>query len=116
VISLLSVSLFCVLSLFVFLFSIWPASKVKVKVTLRPTFSQSVSLGIKPHLGLMTRYLFLFDDYVLVSVERPLWREDGSVFCMCRWPSGPSPLVLATIFYCLIFVTLWPAFILLPLK
>jgi hypothetical protein len=31
--------------------------KVKVKVTLRLTVSQSVSLGIEPHLGLMTRYL-----------------------------------------------------------
>jgi hypothetical protein len=36
---------------------------------------------------------------------RPLWREDGSVFCICYWAlpaqsfSGPSPLVLATIFY-----------------
>jgi hypothetical protein len=39
----------------------------------------------------------------------PLWREDGSVFCICYWPSpaqffsGPSPLELATIFYCLSF-------------
>jgi hypothetical protein len=30
---------------------------VKFKVTLRLTVSQSVSLGIEPHLGLMTRYL-----------------------------------------------------------
>jgi hypothetical protein len=57
----------------------------------------------------MTRYLFLSDNYVLVSVGRPLWREDESVFCMCRWPlpaqsfSGPSPLGLATVFYCLIW-------------
>jgi hypothetical protein len=29
--------------------------------------SQSVSLGVGPHLGLMTRYLALFDSYVLVS-------------------------------------------------
>jgi hypothetical protein len=34
-------------------------------------------------------------------------REDGSVFCICSWSSpaqsfsGPSPLDLATIFYCL---------------
>jgi hypothetical protein len=40
-------------------------------------------------------------------VGRPLWREDGSVFCICCWSSpaqtfsGPSPLDLATIFYCL---------------
>jgi hypothetical protein len=44
-------------------------------------------------------------------VGRPLWREDGSVFCMCRWPlpaqsfSGPSPLGLAPVFYCLRFET-----------
>jgi hypothetical protein len=37
--------------------------KVKVKVTLRldgQSVSQSVSLGVEPHLGLMTRYLLLF--------------------------------------------------------
>jgi hypothetical protein len=31
--------------------------KVKVKVTLRLTVNQSVSLGVEPHLGLTTRYL-----------------------------------------------------------
>jgi hypothetical protein len=40
--------------------------KVKVKVTLRLTVSQSVSLGVEPLLGLMTRYLLLFDIYGLV--------------------------------------------------
>jgi hypothetical protein len=34
-----------------------PTVQVKVKVTLRLTVSQSVSLGVEPHLGLMTRYL-----------------------------------------------------------
>jgi hypothetical protein len=45
--------------------------------------SQSVSLGVEPHLGLKTRYSVLFDSYGLVFffVGRPLWREDGSVFC-----------------------------------
>jgi hypothetical protein len=44
-------------------------------------------------------------------VGRPLWREDGSVFGMCRWSlpaqsfSGLSPLGLATVFYCLRFET-----------
>jgi hypothetical protein len=44
-------------------------------------------------------------------VGRPLWREDGSVFCMCHWPlpaqsfSGPSPLGLAPVFYSLRFET-----------
>jgi hypothetical protein len=38
---------------------------------------------------------------------RPLWREDGSVVCNCYWPSpvqlfsGPSPIKLVAIFYCL---------------
>jgi hypothetical protein len=42
--------------------------KVKVKVTLRLTVGQSVSLGVEPHLGLMTRYLLLFDSYGFVFV------------------------------------------------
>jgi hypothetical protein len=46
--------------------------KVKVKVTLRLTVSQSVSLGVEPHLGIMTTYLLLFDSYGLVFVGRPL--------------------------------------------
>jgi hypothetical protein len=53
----------------------------------RLTVSQSVSLGVEPHLGLITRYLLLFDNYGLVFVGRPLWREDGSVFYICCWPS-----------------------------
>jgi hypothetical protein len=44
-------------------------------------------------------------------VGRPLWREDGSVFCTCCWPmpaqsfSGPRPLGLTTVFYYLKFET-----------
>jgi hypothetical protein len=34
--------------------------------------SRSVSLGVEPHLGLMTRYLLLFDSHGLVFVGRPL--------------------------------------------
>jgi hypothetical protein len=84
---------------------------VKVKVTLRLTVSQSVSLDVEPHLGLMTRYLFLFDSYGLVPVGRPLWREDESVFYICYWPlpaqsfSSPSSLGFTTTFYCLRFET-----------
>jgi hypothetical protein len=59
----------------------------------------------------MIRYLLLFDIYGLVFVGRPLWQEDGVVFYtrICCWAlpaqsfSGPSPLNLATIFYCLRF-------------
>jgi hypothetical protein len=88
-----------------------PKVQIKVKVILLMTVSQSVSLGVEPHLGLMTRYLLLSDSYGLVLVGRPLWREDWSVFCMWRWSlpaqsfSGPSPLGLARIFYCLRFET-----------
>jgi hypothetical protein len=49
-----------------------PKHVVKVKVTLRLTVGQSVSLDVEPHLGLMTRCLLLFDSYGLVFVERPL--------------------------------------------
>jgi hypothetical protein len=85
--------------------------RLKVKVTLRLTVSQSVSLGVEPHLGLMTKHFLLFDIYGLVFGGLPLWREDGSVMCRCCWPlpaqsfSGPSPLGLATEFYCLRFET-----------
>jgi hypothetical protein len=48
----------------------------KVKVTLRLTVSQSVSqsvnLGVEPNLGLMTRFLLLFDNLGLVIAGRPL--------------------------------------------
>jgi hypothetical protein len=51
------------------------------------------------------------DSYGLVSVGRPLWLEDGSVFCIYCWSSpaqlfsGPSPVGLVAIFYCLKFET-----------
>jgi hypothetical protein len=35
------------------------------------TDGQSVSLGLKPNLGPMTRYLLLFDSYALVIVGAP---------------------------------------------
>jgi hypothetical protein len=44
-------------------------------------------------------------------VGRPLWREDGSLFCICCWPSpaeslsSPTPLGLVTVFYCHRFET-----------
>jgi hypothetical protein len=58
-------------------------------------------------------------DQIFISVWQlrscfrgaPSLIEDGSVFCMCRWLlpaqsfSGPSPLGLATVLYCLRFET-----------
>jgi hypothetical protein len=63
----------------------WPRLKVKVKVTLRLTVSQSVSLGVEPILGLMAGYLLLTDSDGLVFLGRLLWREDWPVF----YAAGP---------------------------
>jgi hypothetical protein len=44
-------------------------SRVRVRVTLQLTVSQSVCLGVEPNLGLLTRYLtsfFFFESYCLV--------------------------------------------------
>jgi hypothetical protein len=71
----------------------------------------SLSWNKAPIWGLRPDLYYLCDSYGLVLVGRPLWREDGYVFYICCWPLpaqsffGPSPLGLATIFYCLPFET-----------
>jgi hypothetical protein len=78
-----------------------------------PTDGQPASLSWSkaPIWGLRPDLYYLCDSYGLVLVGRPLWREVGSVLCICCWPlpaqsfSGPSPLGLETIFYCLTFET-----------
>jgi hypothetical protein len=79
---------------------------------LRPTVKPaSLSWNKAPIWGLRPDIYYLCDSYGLVLVGRPLWREVVSVFCMCCWAlpaqsfSGPSPLGLETIFYCLRFET-----------
>jgi hypothetical protein len=58
----------------------------------------------------MTRYLLMFDSYNLLCNDLSDERT-GLFFCIYWWPlpaeffPGPSPLVLATIFYCLRFET-----------
>jgi hypothetical protein len=62
-------------------------------------------------LGLTTRSWLLSDICGFLDLGRPLWREDGSAVCNCYWPSpaqsfsGPSPVGLVAIFYCLRFET-----------
>jgi hypothetical protein len=53
--------------------------------------SQSVLIS-SPHLGLMTRYLLLFDSYSLVIVGRPLWWEDSSSSSWSRAEQSSSLL------------------------
>jgi hypothetical protein len=70
--------------------SSWRILSNKVKVTLRLTVSQSVSLGVEPHLGLMTRYLLLFDSYGIVFLGRPLWRKGSLAFVYAVGPRQRS--------------------------
>jgi hypothetical protein len=65
-------------------------SQSPLQLTVSQSVSQSVSLGVESHLGLMTRYLLLFDSYGLVFVGRSLWREDGSVFLYAADPCQRS--------------------------
>jgi hypothetical protein len=62
------------LDIIVFSFSVLRVkSKSQSHITTdSQSVSQSVSLGVEPHLRLVTRYLFLFDSCDLFSVGRPL--------------------------------------------
>jgi hypothetical protein len=51
--------------------AIFRMNEVEVKFPLRPTVSRSVCLGVEPLLGLMTRCLLLFDNYVLLKSGAP---------------------------------------------
>jgi hypothetical protein len=61
------------------------------KVPLRLTISQSVIRGVERHLGLMTRYLFLFDSYGLVFVGQKQKLTAGTLTpgIVPRWDPWP---------------------------
>jgi hypothetical protein len=82
--------------------------KVKVKITLLLAASQSASQSwCRAPSGAHDQILFTISQSRFFIVGRPLWPEDESVFCISCWPlpaqsfSGPSPLGLGIIFYCL---------------
>jgi hypothetical protein len=55
---------------------------LKVKVTLRPTTSRSVSPGFKAHLGLTTGYLFLLTFTILSIAGAPSDERSGLSFAI----------------------------------
>jgi hypothetical protein len=73
-----------------------PLLKVKVKVTLRLTVGQTVSLGVEPYLGLMTRYLFLFEIYGLVFCGAPSLTR-GRVCLLYVYAAGPCQISLSRV-------------------
>jgi hypothetical protein len=72
---------------------------------LRPTVSWPVCTGIQHPSAAYD--IFITVSCGFVDMGRSLRREDGSVVDNCCWPSpvqsfsGPCPVGLATIFYCL---------------
>jgi hypothetical protein len=83
---------------------------VEVQLTVT-SINLRIYLASSTLLEPKTRFLLLSDSCGFVDVGRPLWREGGPLVYDCCWPSsaqpfsGPSPLGLMTIFYCLRFET-----------
>jgi hypothetical protein len=65
-------------------------NQVKVKVTLRLTVSQSVSLDVEPHLGLMTNACYSFSLMILFCGAPSLTRGRGCLLYMLLDPRQHS--------------------------
>jgi hypothetical protein len=72
--------------------------QVKVKVILRLTVSQSVCLGVVPHLGHMTRNLFIGFDFKKVAVLS-MWAPSLTTGRVCRLQVSPLCDVFVRIIY-----------------
>jgi hypothetical protein len=87
--------------------------KLKVKVTLQPTVSQSVIMSrIEHFLGLVTRYYFMSEGCFLKFADLSLWgalsdERSGSVICLSQ--SSNLPLFTSKIYvtYVLQFSSLY---------
>jgi hypothetical protein len=107
-------ALICCHHYFILEFILAVSSWVWVSRYDRRSVGQSV-LEYSTLLGLATRFLLLSDSCGFVDVRHSLWRQDGSVAYNCSWSSpaqsfsGPTPVGLVTIFYCLRFETSFPS-------